>query len=64
VFGNDLTREDFRALVESGGRVETGVYPPVHYTPQNHFGGTAVHVLKADCGPRQYKDGGTFRSSF
>jgi ABC-type branched-subunit amino acid transport system substrate-binding protein len=63
-FGTDLTREDFRALVESGGRVETGVYPPVDYSPDDHFGGTAVHVLEADCGPRQYKDGGTFRSSF
>jgi ABC-type branched-subunit amino acid transport system substrate-binding protein len=64
VFGNDLTREDFRALVESSGRVKTGVYPDVEYSPQNHFGGTAVHVLKADCGPKQYRDGGTFRSSF
>jgi ABC-type branched-subunit amino acid transport system substrate-binding protein len=64
VFGNDLTREDFRALVESSGRVKTGVYPDVEYSPQNHFGGTAVHVLKADCGPKQYRDAGTFRSSF
>jgi ABC-type branched-subunit amino acid transport system substrate-binding protein len=64
VFGNDLTREDFRALVESSGRVKTGVYPDVEYSPRNHFGGTAVHVLKADCGPKQYRDAGTFRSSF
>jgi ABC-type branched-subunit amino acid transport system substrate-binding protein len=64
VFGHDLTREDFRALVESAGPVETGVYPDVDYTPQDHFGGTAVHVLKADCGPKQYRDGGTFKSGF
>jgi ABC-type branched-subunit amino acid transport system substrate-binding protein len=64
VFGTDLTREDFRALVESTGRIETGVFPALDYAPQNHFGGTAVHVLKADCGPRQYKDAGTFRSGF
>jgi ABC-type branched-subunit amino acid transport system substrate-binding protein len=64
VFGTDLTREDFRALVESTGKVETGVFPTLAYTPQDHFGGTAVHVLKADCGPRQYKDAGTFRSGF
>jgi ABC-type branched-subunit amino acid transport system substrate-binding protein len=64
VFGNDLTREDFRALVESAGRVSTGVYPDVDYSPQNHFGGTAVHVLRADCGPRTYRDAGQFRSSF
>jgi ABC-type branched-subunit amino acid transport system substrate-binding protein len=64
VFGHDLTREDFRALVESAGKVETGVFPALDYSPQNHFGGTAVHVLKADCGPRQYRDAGTFRSGF
>jgi ABC-type branched-subunit amino acid transport system substrate-binding protein len=67
VFGTDLTREDFRALVEAGGRVSTGVYPDVAYSPQNHFGGTAVHVLKADCSAGtsgEYRDGGTFRSSF
>jgi ABC-type branched-subunit amino acid transport system substrate-binding protein len=63
-FGTDLTREDFRALTESAGPLKTNVYPEVQYSPQNHFGGKAVHVLKADCGSRTYKDGGTFKSSF
>ncbi|MFA9445578.1 ABC transporter substrate-binding protein [Egicoccus sp. AB-alg6-2] len=63
-FGNDLTREDFRALVESAGKLSTGVYPDVNYRPDNHFGGTGVHVLRADCGSRTYKDGGTFKSGF
>jgi ABC-type branched-subunit amino acid transport system substrate-binding protein len=64
VFGHDLTREDFRAVVEAAGRIETGVFPDVEYSPQNHFGGTAVHVLEADCGPKQYRDGGTFVTGF
>jgi ABC-type branched-subunit amino acid transport system substrate-binding protein len=63
-FGNDLTREDFRALTESAGAIKTGVYPDVQYSPQDHFGGQAIHVLKADCGSKTYKDGGTFKSGF
>jgi ABC-type branched-subunit amino acid transport system substrate-binding protein len=64
VFGHDLTREDFRAVVEAAGRIETGVFPDVEYSPRNHFGGTAVHVLEADCGPKRYRDGGTFVTGF
>jgi ABC-type branched-subunit amino acid transport system substrate-binding protein len=64
VFGDDLTREDFRALVEVAGRIETGVFPDVVYSPQDHFGGTAVHVLEADCSTRRYRDGGTFVTDF
>lgn len=64
VFGTDLTREDFREVVANAGRIRTGVFPDVNFTPQNNFGSTGVHVLKADCGSREYKDAGTFKSSF
>jgi branched-chain amino acid transport system substrate-binding protein len=64
VFGNDLTREDFREVVANAGRIRTGVFPDVNFTPDNNFGSTGVHVLKADCGSRTYKDAGTFKSSF
>jgi ABC-type branched-subunit amino acid transport system substrate-binding protein len=63
-FGTDLTREDFRALTGSAGALKTGVYPDVEYSQKSHFGGKAVHVLKADCGSGQYKDAGTFKSGF
>jgi ABC-type branched-subunit amino acid transport system substrate-binding protein len=63
-FGNDLTREDFRALVEGSGRLESGIFPPVEYTPDNHFGGQAVHVLEADCSVERHRDGGTFVTGF
>jgi ABC-type branched-subunit amino acid transport system substrate-binding protein len=63
-FGDDLTREDFRALVEGTDKLEGGVFPPVNYTPDNHFGGQGVHVLRADCGAEEYKDAGTFKTKF
>ncbi|MEX1162323.1 MAG: ABC transporter substrate-binding protein [Nitriliruptor sp.] len=64
IFGTDLTREDYREVVANAGKVSTGVFPDVNFSPNNNFGSTGVHVLKADCGSRTYKDGGTFKSGF
>jgi hypothetical protein len=64
VFGTDLTREDYREIVANAGKVSTGVFPDVNFTPNNNFGSQGVHVLKADCGSKTYKDGGTFKSGF
>jgi ABC-type branched-subunit amino acid transport system substrate-binding protein len=50
--GKDLTRQGFVAAIQ-GKSFNTGVYPVADFT-QGHFGGTAVHVLKADCGRNQY----------
>ncbi len=63
-FGTDLTREDFRALVEGSGRLESGIFPAVQYSPQNHFGGQSVHVLQADCASGEYKTLATFSTGF
>ena len=63
-YGNDLTREDFRAMLEQTGPIEGGVFPPINYTPENHFGGQGVHVLEADCSIEEYRDAGTFQSGF
>ena len=63
-YGNDLTREDFRAMVENAGTVETGIFPPVSYSPDVDFGGQAVHVLEADCSTETHRDAGTNESSF
>ncbi len=63
-YGTDLTREDFRDLVESAQNVKTNVLPPVSYSPDNHFGASQVHVLRLDCGARQYRNFATFQSSF
>lgn len=64
IYGNDLTREDFRNVVERQTNIVTRTFAPLSYSPQNHFGGSQVHVLKADCGPKQYKTLATFASSF
>lgn len=63
-YGTDLTREDFRAMVETM-TVSNGVFPDQTFTPDNHFGVRAgVHVLKADCTRAMWADGGTFKRSF
>lgn len=55
IYGNDLTREDFRAVTEGGaGKVETGVYPSLDYAGRGHFGANAAHVLQADCASGQH----------
>lgn len=56
-FGNDLTREDFRAVLERQQGMETGIGPPLSYTPDDHFGAGQVHVLQADCSEDKDRDG-------
>lgn len=63
-YGQDLTREDFRSVVEQQADVRAGIFPPVSYTPQDHFGSSAVHVLRADCNSGQYVTESTFVSGF
>lgn len=53
--GKDLSREKFLATLASGKRFDTGVYPGVQWSGNDHFGGTAMHLLRADCGARQYR---------
>ena len=63
-YGTDLTREDFRNLVEQQQGLHTGVYPDQSFTPTSHFGSTQVHVLKADCASKQYKTLASFATGF
>lgn len=48
-FGTDLTREDFRAFVESGDRATDGTFPAASWSVDDHFGGQAMHVVQANC---------------
>ncbi|MTV26297.1 ABC transporter substrate-binding protein [Nitriliruptoraceae bacterium ZYF776] len=64
VYGEDLTREDFRAYVGQAGRISSGVFPDVVFDAQRPFGATAMHVLRADCGSKQYRDAGRDVSRF
>ncbi|GAB3244925.1 ABC transporter substrate-binding protein [Nocardioides dilutus] len=51
--GENLTREGFMATVAKVKKFDGGgVYPPTNFT--SRFGGTAMHLLQADCGSREY----------
>lgn len=54
--GTDLTREDFRDFIERLGEFDSGIYPPMIYSPQDHFGARSVHILRQSC----TTDGGEF----
>lgn len=47
--GPNLTRGGFVQSGERQRNVKTGVYPPVTFSPNDHFGGTQVHVNEAQC---------------
>jgi ABC-type branched-subunit amino acid transport system substrate-binding protein len=63
IFGNDLTREDFRDVVENSS-LETDVFPSLAFAPENHFGASTVHVLQADCATKEYHTLATFAAAF
>ena len=47
--GRDLSRGGFARTTENDRRVVTGIFPPFGFTPRDHFGGRAVHLIKANC---------------
>jgi branched-chain amino acid transport system substrate-binding protein len=47
--GNVLTRERFVYFAERQRVGTRDVFPPVRFTPEDHFGGTQVHVNEAQC---------------
>lgn len=51
--GKGLSRESFMGTIARVKRFDTNVYPATNFT--SRFGGTAMHLLEADCGSRQYK---------
>lgn len=52
--GQNLTREGFLATVAKVKKFDGGgVYPQTNFA--SRFGGTAMHLLQADCGSREYK---------
>ncbi|HUP85833.1 MAG TPA: ABC transporter substrate-binding protein [Acidimicrobiales bacterium] len=52
--GTDLGRAKFMQTVQSGKAFSGGVYPEAKYAPGKPFGGSAMHLLRADCGARKY----------
>jgi ABC-type branched-subunit amino acid transport system substrate-binding protein len=52
--GKNLTRESFMAAIVRAKRFNTGVFPNTDYS-RSRFGGTAMHLLEADCSRREYR---------
>jgi branched-chain amino acid transport system substrate-binding protein len=53
--GRQLSREGFIGSAQRAKNVKTGVFPPVTFTSQDHFGGSQVHLNEAQCSG--YKSG-------
>lgn len=64
IYGNDLTREDFRAVTERQSGIRTNVYPEISYSPENHFGARTVHQVRADCSREEHVTVATHASGF
>ncbi|MBV8235809.1 MAG: ABC transporter substrate-binding protein [Acidimicrobiia bacterium] len=62
--GRNLTRQSFISAV-NGHAFATGIYPPVNYA-SSRFGGTAVHVVKLNCGDANspYENEANFKTGF
>lgn len=58
--GKNLGRAALMNTIEQGKDFSSGVYPPVAYTPKQHFGGTGAYLLKADCSAKQYTSAAEF----
>ena len=61
--GKDLTRERFIYFAERL-KISTGVMPDAEYTPENHFGGKAMHLNRADCANNRWVTEQAFVSDF
>jgi branched-chain amino acid transport system substrate-binding protein len=62
--GKDLSRERFVYFAERMRSVRTGVLPPVSFSPTDHFGGSQMHLLRADCSNGRFVTEQAFVSNF
>jgi ABC-type branched-subunit amino acid transport system substrate-binding protein len=62
--GQELTRETFILNNEKGGTIKTGVSPDVSFSAGDHFGGTSMHLLRADCPNNRYVTEKAFATGF
>lgn len=62
--GKDLSRERFVYFAERAGNIKTGVLPPLSFSPTDHFGGSQMHLLRADCSSNRFVTEQAFASNF
>jgi hypothetical protein len=60
----NLTRQAFAQAML--GPLNTGIFPPTEHTQSDHFRVKSVHVLRMDCGKRQWvsNKGDLFKTRF
>ncbi len=52
--GPELGRAAFMNALVTTPSFDNGIYSPVAFTADDHFGGTGAHLLAADCSIRRY----------
>ncbi len=52
--GPELGRAAFMNTLVTTPSFDNGIYPPVSFTVDDHFGGTGAHLLDADCATKLY----------
>ncbi len=52
--GPELGRAALMNTLVTTAAFENGIYSPVAFTVDDHFGGTGAHLLDADCAIKQY----------
>jgi hypothetical protein len=61
--GPNLTRESFVYNLERS-TIKTGIFPDVSFKPDDHFGGTSMHLLRADCNTNRWVTEQAFARGF
>jgi branched-chain amino acid transport system substrate-binding protein len=59
-----LSRQSLLAALTSGREFKTNVYPPVTFSPTNHFGAKQAHLLNTDCVNARFKTVAQFATGF
>jgi ABC-type branched-subunit amino acid transport system substrate-binding protein len=60
--GPELGRAAFMNTLVTTPEFDNGIYAPVAFTVDDHFGGTGAHLLDADCGSKQFTTAEQFLS--
>ncbi len=58
--GPELGRAAFMNALVTTPEFDNGIYPPLRYSVDDHFGGTGAYLLRADCDTKQYVSGPRF----
>ncbi|MDQ4059335.1 MAG: ABC transporter substrate-binding protein [Actinomycetota bacterium] len=62
--GKDLSRERFVYFSERASSIKTGVLPTLSFSPTDHFGGSQMHLLRAECSDNRFVTEQAFVNNF